>query len=117
MDGITERNRNTHDTITITVVGARRHVDEIFGERAYRTSVQAPEQASFVDVFRPTDEIGCLVAQTRGVSAQGSSESTRTEGYREGEFAIESGQRHAARLREGRKIVIGPQFVALAVAC
>jgi hypothetical protein len=77
MDEMTERILRTYDTIT--VVGASRHLgkeargvpammrrhggriipvnphaDEIFGERAYRTLAQGPEQVGFADMCRPS---------------------------------------------------------------
>jgi uncharacterized protein len=77
MDGIAERILRTYDTITVVgassyphkeahgvpalmqrhgwrIIPVNPHADEIFGEPVYRTLAQVPEQAGFVDVFRPS---------------------------------------------------------------
>jgi predicted CoA-binding protein len=92
LDEIVARILRTYDTIT--VVGASRspakeahgvpalmqrhgwriipvnpHAGEIFGERAYRTLAEVPEQVGFVDVFRPSERTPDIARQAVAAGA------------------------------------------------
>ena len=46
------------------------YADELFGERAYRTLADIPDEIDIVDVFRPSGEAGAIARQAVAAGAK-----------------------------------------------
>ena len=46
------------------------YADELFGERAYRTLADVPDEIDIVDVFRPSGEAGAIARQAVAAGAK-----------------------------------------------